>query len=300
MAGLFILCSQMYDKTKEKMGGGPVFGLVNANWKELSKEQQNRYTGVYCGICRDIEARCSRLARVVLSYDMTFLALLHMSLYEPEETESSRTCMLHPLKPRCSIDNACVQYAADMNVALAYYKALDDHRDDGKHSAKLLASALEPHLQRIAEVYPRQCRAIASCIQELSAIEQRGESNPDIPASCFGRLMEELMVFRQDLWEKDLRGLGFSLGRFIYLADAMLDFDKDTKKGSYNVLHSQGKDTQKWEEYLLMAMGRCTEHYERLPLVQDKALLDNILYSGVWVQYRSKQREEDRHGAGSV
>ena len=43
-------------------------------------------------------------------------------------------------------------------------------------------------------------------------------------------------------------------------------------------------------------MGRCTEHYEKLPLVQDKALLDNILYSGIWVQYRSKRREEDSHG----
>ena len=28
------------------------------------------------------------------------------------------------------------------------------------------------------------------------------------------------------------------------------------------------------------------------PLVQDKALLDNILYSGVWVNYRGKRKEE--------
>ena len=45
------------------------------------------------------------------------------------------------------------------------------------------------------------------------------------------------------------------------------------------------------EEYLELAMGRCTDYYERLPLVQDKALLDNILYSGVWVRYRGKRKE---------
>ena len=51
-----------------------------------------------------------------------------------------------------------------------------------------------------------------------------------------------------------------------------------------------------WEEYLVLAMGRCTESYERLPLVQDKPLLDNILYSGVWVQYRGKMKKEDSDG----
>ena len=52
------------------------------------------------------------------------------------------------------------------------------------------------------------------------------------------------------------------------------------------------KDEKPWEEYLVLAMGRCAERYEKLPLVQDKALLDNILYSGVWVNYRGKRKEE--------
>jgi hypothetical protein len=31
-----------------------------------------------------------------------------------------------------------------------------------------------------------------------------------------------------------------------------------------------------------------------LPLVQDKQLLDNILYSGVWVNFGRKKRQEDK------
>ena len=42
----------------------------------------------------------------------------------------------------------------------------------------------------------------------------------------------------------------------------------------------------------MLAMARCTECFERLPLVQDKALLDNILYSGVWTGGRRKKKEE--------
>jgi molecular chaperone DnaJ len=47
------------------------------------------------------------------------------------------------------------------------------------------------------------------------------------------------------------------------------------------------------QEYLVLTMGRCTAAFEQLPLVQDKALLDNILYSGVWVNCRGKTGKED-------
>lgn len=275
-----------------------MFGLVNANWKELTKEQQERYQSVYCGICRDIQSRSSLPARMTLSYDMAFLALLHMSLYEPQEQFGRGRCMAHPMKSRPWVENPYIQYAADMNVALAYYKALDDIHDDGKPSAKLLASLLEEHYHRIQSQWPRQCDAIATCIQELSLMEERNTDNPDLPASCFGQLMAELMVYQEDAWAQELRSLGFSLGRFIYLADAMMDYKQDARKKQYNpfLAAKMEPDAQKWEEYLLLAMGKCTGSFEKLPLVQDKALLDNILYSGVWIQYRAYRRKEDRHG----
>lgn len=56
-----------------------------------------------------------------------------------------------------------------------------------------------------------------------------------------------------------------------------------------------GEDWQRWEDYLVLTMARCTDFYERLPLVQDKDLLDNILYSGVWVNYRGKRKEADQN-----
>ena len=43
-----------------------------------------------------------------------------------------------------------------------------------------------------------------------------------------------------------------------------------------------------------MDMAGCTQAFETLPLVQDKALLDNILYSGVWLTYRQKEKKYHR------
>lgn len=278
------------------MEGMQVFGYVTANYKELTKAQQDRYGSIYCGICKAIRQRSGNLARLGLSYDMAFLSCLLMSLYEPEEASHKNVCLMHPLKRRVWVDNEYIQYAADMNVALAYYNFLDDWQDDQKRTAKTMADLLEAKAQRIGEEYPRQCAAIRECIAELSTLEKAGCTNPDQPAACFGKLLGELFVYREDLWAPTLRQMGESLGRFIYLLDAAMDYDRDEKKGKYNpfLAMGTGKDPQRWEEYLVLTMGRCTACFEKLPLVQDKGLLDNILYSGVWVAYRGngKKKEE--------
>ena len=111
-------------------------------------------------------------------------------------------------------------------------------------------------------------------------------------------------MYREDHWAPYLRQMGFCLGRFIYLADAAMDYREDRKKGKYNPYLAMGmeEDHDAWERYLVLAMAECTRNYEMLPLVQDKPLLDNILYSGVWLNYRAHQRKrrEENQDDGPV
>ncbi len=271
-----------------------MFGFVTANLKELSKQQEQRYTAVYCGICRRIRSGCSQTARLSLSYDMTFLAMLLMSLYEPEEESGDRACALHALRPRPWTDNPFVAYSADMNVALAYFSGLDHWTDDHSLSGRAMAGALKKHCGDIAARYPRQWAAIEQSLAELARLEKENCANIDEPAGCFGRLMAELLVYEEDLWAGQLRQLGFSLGRFIYLADAAVDFDRDKRKHRYNPFLAMGgeKNWALWQEYLVLAMAKATESFEKLPLVQDKDILNNILYSGVWTNFRKKAGDE--------
>ncbi len=271
-----------------------MFGYVMANGSELDKDQKKRYGAVYCGICRQLRDSASNTARLSLSYDMAFLALLLMSLYEPEETGGKNACKLHPVSKRPWVDNAYIRYAADMNVALAYYNCMDDYADEGKVTSRLMAGVLEKSLPRIREQYPRQCAAMEECLGQLRALEKDGCENPDAPAGCFGALMAQLLVYREDMWSQTLRNMGMALGRYIYLADAAVDYRRDKRKKQYNpfLAMGMGEDWEAWEQYLVLAMGRCTDAYERLPLVQDKKLLDNILYSGVWVEYRRRSRQK--------
>lgn len=271
-----------------------MFGYVCANWKELTESQKNRYQAAYCGVCRGILEHSGNVSRLGLRYDMAFLSLLLSSLYEPEETSGESRCLAHPMKKRSWVRSECALYAADMNVALAYYNCLDDWQDDGKITAKALAGAFGKRLPEIMERFPRQCVAIENCIRQLSELEKANCPNPDEVANCFGSLMGELLVYKEDLWAPTLRQMGMALGRFIYLLDAAVDYPKDKKHGKYNPFIAMGMeaDWPRWEEYLVLAMAKCTEAYERLPLVQDKDLLDNILYSGVWVGYQTGKKKE--------
>ena len=273
-----------------------MFGFVMADIKELSPEEDIRYRQFYCGICRQMRLRHGSLARLGLSFDLAFLGLLLHSLYEPEETTGKKACGMHPIKPRSWVDSEYVAYCADMNVALAYYKALDDQQD--KEGKKSLVRLFGKNMEEISKRYPRQCKAMAENLEKIRLMEQENCQNPDLPAGAFGQLLEEVFVYKEDLWEQDLRQLANCLGRFIYLADGAVDYAHDKKKGSYNPFLAMGMepDWEKWTDFLVLEMAGCTDAYERLPLVEDKHLMDNILYGGVWLQYRQKQKraKDDR------
>lgn len=265
-----------------------MFGYVGASMEELSDAQKARWGSVYCGICRRIGKQSALTARLVLRYDCAFLALLLMSLYEPEETAGKSACLAHPLKKKSWVDNEYIRYAADMNVALGYYKALDDKHDGHRLSGAAMAAALKKSVDEIQKRYPRQCRAIEDCLGELSRLEEENSSEIDRCAGCFGRLLAALFVYREDFWAPTLERMGFALGRFIYLADAVCDYEADKKENRFNPYLAASIDISRGREHLVMAMASCSECFEHLPLVQDKDILDNIVYSGVWLRIQEE------------
>ena len=79
-----------------------MFGFVLPNLDSLNEEEKQRYRAVYCGVCRSIKDRYGQLSRLTVSFDMTFLALVLGSLYEPSESLGSKRCPIHPTKPQDS------------------------------------------------------------------------------------------------------------------------------------------------------------------------------------------------------
>ena len=265
-----------------------MFGYLTADTAALTEEQLRRYQACYCGLCRSLEKRHGQLSRLTLNYDMTFLVLLLGSLYEPEETVGESTCIRHLKTPRPWINHEICDYAADVNLALAYLKCLDDWEDEGSLLALTQARVLRPGYGRVQKAYPRQCAAMAQALEDLHAIEKENLEAPDAAAACFGRLMAELFVYREDRWADTLRNMGHALGRFIYLLDACMDLDSDTLHNRYNPFrryYRREDNEQRFRDILKMQLGECVFYFDKLPLVQDAGILKNILCAGLWIRF---------------
>lgn len=274
-----------------------MFGYVICNKKGLSEEEIQRYQSVYCGLCQSLKKRYGQLERLSLNFDMTFLILFLSSLYEPEEKTDTFRCMVHPVHKKEEIWNKFTDYAADMTVALAYFKSMDNWEDDHSHISRKYADILRKGYQKVQQQYPRQCRCIEESIKELGRIEKDSTSKADDAVNCNGKMLSELFVYKEDFWSNSLRIFGHELGRFIYLMDAACDYKKDLKSGSYNPLVKMKKKPEEAEEILRMIIGNATNQAEKLPLVQDGHLIRNILYGGVWQSYYAQTigKEKD-HG----
>ena len=61
-----------------------MFGYIAPVLSVLSEERKQRYRSFYCGVCHALLKRHGQARRLSLSNDMTFLAMLLSSLYEPE------------------------------------------------------------------------------------------------------------------------------------------------------------------------------------------------------------------------
>lgn len=266
-----------------------MFGYVIADAASLDDAQLSRYRGCYCGLCRTLRREYGLANRLALTYDMTFLTLLLSSLYEPEEQSGHERCLVHPCKTHTYYESSVTRYAAAMNTALAYYNCMDDWQDDRRALRLAEAKLLYPAMQRAAAQYPRQCQAMQACLARMSALEASESTLPDETANEFGNLMAELFVYQEDRWSGVLRSFGFALGKFIYFLDAACDLESDRKRGRYNPLLSLADTSPaSLKRQLTLLIGDAAVPFERLPLVQDAGLLQNILYSGVWARFQSQ------------
>ncbi|MBO5488544.1 MAG: hypothetical protein J5972_01410 [Eubacterium sp.] len=272
-----------------------MFGYVKVNEPELKIREYDRYKGFYCGLCRSLKEAHGRLGQLTLTYDMTFLVLLLSSLYEPRTSEKKKRCMIHPTSKRTMLQNEISRYAADMNVLLTEEHLSDDWEDERKCVAFLGMKMYACKKKKIEQKYERQSQAIRRALQRLHELEKQNVQEPEVAAVPFGDLMAELFVYREDAFQHILRPLGFYLGQYVYILDAYLDVEEDVKKTCYNPFAKSYQDTdfdEKVKELLEHTIQMAIVEFEKLPLEQDLAILRNILYEGVWIEYERKRRND--------
>lgn len=275
-----------------------MFGYIMPVMSVLTDEQKLRYRSVYCGVCHALRKRHGQVGRLSLSNDMTFLALLLSSLYEPKTERTVSRCGVHPLKSHEYLSSPVIDYTADMNALLFYYKCVDQKMDDHSLSGKAGLKAFRQSVGKVRSLWPVQTAGVENALTALWEEEAKKSPDPDRLCNLSGEMLGSVFVYRpDDLWSSVLRSVGVSLGRFVYWMDAWEDYDADLKKHRFNPL-TVYRDRPDYEDFcretLELFIAEASESFEVLPLEQDLGLLRNVIYSGVWQRYTLKQEKEKR------
>ena len=238
-----------------------MFGYVRPSLARLSQKDKDRFSAMYCGLCRTLGHRCGKTAPFILNYDFTFLAVL-LAPAEPE-APLHRRCAIHPLRGRDYFpENAALELAADCSVILAWWQLRDAIQDEKGLEAKYRAAALAlgPAYRRARQKRPEFDRSTRQHLAELSQLEEERCPSMDQAADTFARLLQSAAGEVNDTVKRRiLEQVLYHLGRWIYLVDAVDDLAKDFTSGSYNPLIyryglTEGKLTEEARESLVLSL----------------------------------------------
>ncbi len=256
--------------------------------EELKFREFDRYRGFYCGLCRAIGRRCGRACRMALSFEMTFLSMLLTSLYEPQTSGEMRRCAFHPIEKRLMLGNDAIDYCADLSALISYYDLRDGWEDERRVDRLAESALLKAAADARARRSPGRRKRWSDMSPGCTRLSRRNDMNLDAAANLSGELLGELYVWKKDVYERDLRELGFYLGKFIYLCDSFEDVEQDIKKKNYNPSCERFKRPEFEAESRMMLedmMARACRAFECLPLIEDAPIMRNILYSGIWLRF---------------
>jgi hypothetical protein len=281
-----------------------MFGYVQTFKPELKFKEFDIYRSYYCGLCMKIKEKYGNIARISINYDMVFLIMLLSSLYEPKTEYTEKRCIASPVKHPVRI-NEITDYAADMLILYAYFKAEDDVRDEHRIRGFAESIYLSGKYAKLCEKYPQKTEKLLflSGIMEQEA-KGKCENIEDIPDKS-AEMISILFDYKKDEWQENLKKIGFYLGKFIYYLDAFDDVEKDIKKKLYNPLKNDFKALSvdefgdKCRSILTENIALCSMEIEKLPLIENLEIINNILYLGVWnkfdrIQKKRKQEESSK------
>lgn len=273
-----------------------MFGYINPDREYLFVKDETLYQAMYCGMCKSIGKGCGNFSKSALTYDMAFMSALLHNIAGRDVKVQKKRCALHLIKRRFMAEPDDISILLGcVNTVLAYYKLLDDKHDGDKKG--VLAVLYKKGFKRALKKHPEAAEIIKKNMQSQSEIEARGSDIIDEACEPTANMISELSSYCLGGYAtEDTAKLLYDVGKWVYLADALDDYDKDVKKGRYNVLYNAFKLPTKQkavqknaEEINFLFNSLFADMRSRLAKIKfyfNHDLTDNIILRGIPLKTR--------------
>mgnify|MGYP005779348515 FL=1 len=273
-----------------------MFGYISPDRPYLFIKDETLYKALYCGVCRSISKECGQLARTALTYDIAFMSAIIHNIRGQDVKIVQRRCPVHPIRrrPMTERDNI-TNLLACVNTALAYHKLSDDKADGDARG--VLRFLYNKGYKKVLAKHPDVAEIISAQMGAQAALEKDKCAIIDMACEPTAAMMAQLSRYALGEFATEYTdGLFYAIGKWIYLADALDDYDKDVKKGRYNVLYlNYGTATKKQAvakgeaelvfifDSLFADMRRCLAN---IKFYFNHDLTDNIILRGIPLKTR--------------
>ena len=277
-----------------------MFGYIKTVTPQLRVRENDFYRAVYCGLCNTYGKRTGLASRLTLSYDFTFLLLVRMAIFKEYPHFKKRRCPVHPLHKRSVMEeNEQSRYCARVAALLTYYKLWDDITDEHgmKRFRARIALPFASHMRKKALHDSSLCyidTVIKKAIGNLAEVEKQKLSSVDTPANIFGTMLSVIMshgLEQNSANFKVAEQVGFYIGKWIYIIDALDDYSEDIEKNRYNpfiYLYDGQELTKEYRDDISTALTATLIEAEKgFDLIEFKQVPDiiniiqNIIYLGM-------------------
>ena len=269
-----------------------MFGYVKTDIPNMYVKDTVLYKAMYCGLCKSIGRNCGNKGRFSLNYDTAFLSVFLHNLEGKDVKIERQRCIIHWFFRRpVAVPDQLTKRVAALNIILAFYKLNDDVSDTGK--GRLKRSFFKSSFKRAAAEEPKLEQIVKKRIMQLSEYEKINGDSVDMAADPFGNLITEVVnEILGDIADENVKIISYNLGKWIYLIDALDDFDKDKKKKNYNVLVNAYPDADSKEtlifkyrkeiEYIFTTLlSEICVAAKKINYKFNHDLIDNILFCGL-------------------
>lgn len=276
-----------------------MFGYILPDKPNMFMRDYALYKSFYCGMCKSIKCHQNTILRLSVNYDVTFInILLHGIMNEPLNFVTEG-CILNPIKKKCILkDDPISEKCVYLNTLLIDFKLRDDLTDKPSVSKRILRGLLKGKIKKSKSLLPKVAELLDKAYIEQVNIETKNQVSFDKVAHpfaiCLEQIFEELLG---DKYTEEIGTVAYFLAKYVYLLDAIDDFEKDVKNKEFNVFannYPEAKtlaDLLKYEDSIMEILSgilvTIKENYEKIPVFNTEGIITNTFWYGLGA--RAKQ-----------
>lgn len=270
-----------------------MFGYIRAFKPHMRYYEFEIYNSFYCGLCKSLGKNYGQVFRLMLSYDFVFLGILYNAYHSSYNVVERQRCIVHPFKKKlCLCCTSNLDYTCAAAVISVYHKVCDEIIDNGFIASlffKFLKRIMKKGYAKAASKYPDLTEKTEYYMKMQGELEKENCSSIDHAceptAQIMGAIAENIADENKKEDRNNLYKFGYHLGRYVYIADAFDDIEKDMKKKNYNPLLLNFNNIPDAKNFALnninMSLGAASEYYSKIDLKKFKEIIDNIVYLGL-------------------